>query len=299
VRPSVASVVRVSPLAAALTLAAWAAPSAAQIPPGGIADLAGPRTVGLSASIGSATGNDGLFVNAGAIAARRRYEVELGAYVERRGNDTVTQLVGGSVVDALTSPVAVGLSYRRATEGAYTGNLYQLTLALPVARGFFLGATGKWLSLKGPEITGGGNDDVSAGTMDAGFLFQVNRYVSVGGAGYNLVPTSSDVVAPTGAGAGIGLDSGRRFHVGVDWRIDFDRGDGPTNRYSAGAEVLVGGFMPIRGGYVHDETLDTEWWSVGTGFVTKDVALDVAYRQSVDDASARMLVGAVRLYVFD
>jgi hypothetical protein len=87
--------------------------------------------------------------------------------------------------------------------------------------------------------------------------------------------------------------------VVADWRIDFDRGPSTTNRYSAGAEFLLGGFMPLRGGWTYDETLDTQWWSAGAGFVTKDVALDVAYRQSFDSKSARMLSAAVRLYVFD
>jgi hypothetical protein len=279
-------------------LGAAAAASAAEPPPGGISELAGPRTLALSASVGTATGNDGLWVNAGAIAARRRYEAETGGFVERRGSNNVTQLVGASVVDSTTSALAAGFSYRRSMEGDYTGNVYHLALAGPIAERLFLGVAGKWLSLQGPELDGA-SQDVSALTVDAGFLFQVTPFVSIGGAGYNLVPIENTAIAPTGAGAGIDIGSERAFHVVADWRIDYDRGDGSTNRYSAGAEYLLGGLMPLRGGWMYDETLDTQWWSAGVGLVTKDVALDVGYRQSLDASSVRMFSAAIRLYVFD
>jgi hypothetical protein len=278
--------------------AAAAASAAEPPPPGGITELAGPRTLALSASVGTATGNDGLWVNAGALAARRRYEGETGVFIERRGSENVTQLIGGSVVDSITSAVAAGFSYRRSMEGDYQGNVYHLALAGPIAQRFFLGVAGKWLSLDGPEVDGA-SQDMSALTVDAGFLFQVTSFVSIGGAGYNLVPIENTAVAPTGAGAGIDVGSERAFHVVADWRIDFDRGDGSTNRYAAGAEYLLGGLMPLRGGWTYDETLDTQWWSAGVGLVTKDVALDVGYRQSLDASSARMFSAAIRLYVFD
>jgi hypothetical protein len=55
----------------------------------------------------------------------------------------------------------------------------------------------------------------------------------------------------------------------------------------------------VRAGYVLDETLDTQWWSIGAGLVTRDVAIDVGYRQSVDATSARTIAATVKLYVFD
>lgn len=269
-------------------------------PPGGLADLTGPRALGLSAAIGTASGNEGIFLNPGAIAARRRYTAETDVLVERRGADTVTQLIGGTVVDSQTSGLAAGFSYQRSREGDYTGNLLHLALGGPVADKFFLGVTGKWLSLKGPEVTAGERDDVSALTVDAGFFFQVADYVSLGAAGYNLVPIGHEAVAPRGAGAGLDLGTDRIAHLTVDWRTDLDRDpDKSTNRWSAGVEVLLGGLMPLRAGYVWDETLDTQWWSAGAGLVTRGVAIDVGYRQSLDASSARLLAASVKLNVFD
>src|SRR5512142_310278 len=65
-----------------------AARAADPIPAGGIPDLTGPRSLGLAATIGTASGNEGLYVNPGAIAARKRYAIELGALFDRRGAAT-------------------------------------------------------------------------------------------------------------------------------------------------------------------------------------------------------------------
>lgn len=282
-------------------LALLASPAlAADPPPGGVADLTGPRALGISAAIGTAAGNEAIFFNPGAIAARRRYTAESGVLVERRGADTVTQLIGGTVVDSQTAGLAAGFSYQRARKGVYTGNLFHLALAGPVADRFFVGVTSKWLSLDGPVLPAGGSEHVRAATVDAGFLFQVADYVSLGAAGYNLVPIGSEAVAPRGAGAGLDLGTDRLAHVTVDWRTDLDRDpDRSTNRWAAGVEVLLGGLMPLRAGYVWDGTLGTQWWSAGTGLITRGVAIEFGYRQSLDATSARVLAASLKLNVFE
>jgi hypothetical protein len=279
-------------LLAALALLAGTVARAEPPPPGGIPDLTGPRTLGLSAAIGAASGNDGLYVNPGAIAARKRYSVEAGALFDRRGAETVDRFVGGSIVDSATSPVTAGFSYQRAQEGIYEGNVFHLALAGPIQQGFFLGVTGKWLSVDGPDST-------SAATADAGVLWQISELLSIGGVGYNLVPVGNEEVAPMGAGAGIAIGNDRRFQVTGDWRTDFDRGEKSTNRYAAGVEILLARLVPVRAGWMNDETLDTQWWSVGAGIVTQNgIALDVGYRQSFDDPSARTVAGSVKLFLF-
>jgi hypothetical protein len=262
-------------------------------PPGGVPDLAGPRTLALSASIGLASGNEGLFANPAAIAARRRYSIETGVFIDRRGAQTVAQLFGGSVVDSLSSPVAAGLSYMRAQDGDYTGNLVHLAVAGPIMDKLYLGLTGKWLSVTEVE-------KVSAATVDAGVFWQIAEYVSIGAAGYNLVPISNDRVAPRGYGAGLTLGTDRVAQVTADWRADLDRLDHTTNRYGVGAEVLLGGLVPLRAGWARDETIDTSWWSAGAGFVTRGgIALDVGYRQSLDAPSARTIAASLKMFLFD
>ncbi len=260
---------------------------------GGIPDLTGPRSLALSAAVGVASGNDGIYVNPGALAARKRYSAEAGLLVERRGADTANRFFGGSVVDSLSSPVAAGVAYTRAQEGAYEGNAWNLVVAGPIHEKLFLGVSGKWLSARGDK-------NVSAATGDAGLFWQVSDWVSVGAAGYNLVPINNAEVAPMGAGAGIAVGNDRTVQVTADWRTDLDRVPGKkANRYAAGAEVLLGRLVPVRAGWTRDEVLDTSWWSAGVGLVTKDgIALDLGYRQSFDEPSARTIAASLKVFLF-
>jgi hypothetical protein len=276
-------------LLAALCVAPAAA-AAEPIPSGGIADVAGPRTLALSAAVGVAAGNDGIYVNPGALAARKRYSAETGLYVDRRGAANGARLFGGSIVDSQSSPVTAAVSYLRADEGEYTGNLWHLALAGPVLDKVFLGVAGKYLSVKGPDRT-------SAATVDAGLLLQATQYLSVGVAGWNLVSIANDAVAPMGAGAGLALGDDRIAQVTADWRVDLDRRGETTNRYAVGAEVLLARLIPVRAGFMRDETLDTRWWSLGAGLVTRQAAIDVGYRQSTEDPSARSVAASLKLFL--
>jgi hypothetical protein len=277
----------------AIVLAAAPALAAEPPPPGGVPDIAGPRSLALSAGVGLAAGNDGILLNPASTAARRRYSIEAAGFVDRRGSDSVAEILGGSVVDSLSSPVAAGLSYLRAIGGDYEGNIVHLALAGPIADKLFLGVAGKWLSLDATE-------KVSAATADAGLFWQVGEWLSIGAAGYNLVPISNEEVAPMGVGAGLTLGNDRVFQITGDWRADLDRAEETKNRYGVGAEVLLGGLVPLRAGWARDELIDTSWWSLGAGIVTRGgIALDVGYRQSLDSTSARTIAASMKLFLFD
>jgi hypothetical protein len=274
-------------------LACAASAAAAETPlPAGFPELVGPRALALSASVGVAAGNEGIYVNPGAIAARKRYSVEVGGFIDRRGADTDARFWGSSVVDSLSSPVAGAISYVRSDEGPYTGNAWNGVLAGSIAQGLYLGVGGKYLAFKGPR-------NVSAATVDAGLLWQVAEYVSLGAAGYNLVSIGNPEVAPMGVGAGVGVGSDRSFQVTADWRGDLDRGSRTTNRWAVGAEALLGNLVPVRAGWMRDETLGGSWWSAGAGLVTRNgVAIDFGYRQSFDDPSARAIAATLKIFLF-
>jgi hypothetical protein len=275
-----------------ILLAAGAALAAEPPLPGGIPDLAGPRALALSASTGVASGNEGIFLNPAAIGVRRRYAVESGLIVDRRGAETAGRFYGASVVDSISSPVAVGVSYLRADEGLYTGNVWHGAITGPIAEGFHLGVSAKYLDVDGPQSS-------DAVTVDAGIFWQMASLVSIGAAGYNLVSIANDAIAPMGAGVGVGIGSDQSFQVTADWRADFDRAGETTNRYAAGIEVLLGRTVPIRAGWMKDETLDGQWWSAGAGLVSQGgVALDLGYRQSLDDPSARTIAATLKVFLF-
>jgi hypothetical protein len=283
--------------AAALLASAASARAADPVPAGGLPDVVGPRTLALGGGVGLATGNEGLFLNPGAIAARTRYSVDTVGYLDRRGAENPTQIFGGSVIDSKTSPIAAGFSYlrvQRAAAGAsgdFHGSSWTVAFAGPVADKLFVGASGKFMSLGGVEV-------VRAATVDAGFFWQVSQLVSIGGAGYNLVPVSHELAAPQGVGAGLTLGSEDVFQITGDWRADLERAEVTKNRYGVGAELLLGKMVPLRAGYQVDEVLDTRWWSVGAGVLARNgVALDLGYRQSLDNAAARTFAASLRVFL--
>jgi hypothetical protein len=274
-------------------LAAAAPALAAETPaPGGLPDVVGPRALALSAGIGMAASNEGMFLNPAGVGARKRYSIEAGAFVDRRGADNVQELFGGSVVDSMSSPLTGGFAYFRSQEGSYTGNGWNVLLSAPIAENVYMGFNGKYFDVSGAKAT-------RAVTVDAGLYWQLGELVSFGAAGYNLVPIANETIAPMGVGAGIAIGSDRIAQVTADWRSDFDRAAKTANSYGAGVEVLVARVLPLRAGFLHDEVLGGNWWSAGAGLVSQSgVALDVGYRQSFDDKSARTLAANLKLFLF-
>lgn len=273
---------------AVLAALACAPARAADSPPvAPLPDLTGARTLGLGSSVATAAGNEGIFVNPAAIAASRRYSVEMRGLLERRGAVDVGQLLEGSVVDALTSPVAAGVAWGKIFDGVHEGSIIDFAFAGSVSSGITVGATGKYLNLVGPAR-------VQAVTVDAGLLWRVGEWVSLGAAGYNLVPIGNEIVAPRSVAAGVAVGSDRFLQFTAEWSANLDTAQ-TKNRYAAGVEVLLGQF-PLRGGYAQDELTDSRWWSAGAGVVQGKVGLDVGYRQSLDDETARMVSAALKLY---
>jgi hypothetical protein len=287
-------------LASSCALAVLAAPARALVPcpavpcVGGITALTGPRALALAGGTGVASGNEGLFVNPGAVAARRRYSVETLFGVDRRGATDVGKYVGASVVDALSAPVSVALAWMRPLEGAETGNLFIGGLAGALASRLYLGAQVRYYALE-DHTDGLHVVSVSEVTADAGLFWEVSDLISLGVSGFNLVPTGAEEVAPRTVGAGLAIGSDTGVKLTADWRADFDSVIDPltnqpvtTNRYGVGMEALLGNMVPLRAGYQKDETLGTTWWSVGAGLITASgVSIDAGYRQSLDESDAR------------
>lgn len=297
------------PLLAAAALAAALAPAppaAAQVPvfdppAGGLADVTGPRALALGGGTGVASGNDGIFVNPGATAARKRYSVEGLFAADRRGGADAGKYVGASVVDALSSPVAASFAWVHPLEGFQGGNLFVGGLSGAVADRAWLGVQGRYLSVR-EEDAAGAVTRVNAVTADAGLYWEVSDLLSVGVAGFNLVPTGHERSAPRTLAAGLAVGSDTSLKLTADWRADFDRVRDAadrartTNRFGLGLEVFLGDMVPIRAGWLKDETLDTSWWSAGAGLVAPNgVAIDLGYRQSLTKPDAREVVVAFKL----
>ena len=261
--------------------------------PAGVADLVGPRALALGAYRGVAAGNDGIFTNAASLAASRRYSLESFWLLDRFGDENALQVYNVSVVDSETGSVTSGLSYTRVFSGPWIGNLFYVPVAFPLTNSFFLGLTGKYQSLDGPS-----GDQMRAGNVDVSAFWQMTSRLGMGVAGYNLVDTGHHGQQPRAIGAGLSYGDERRFHVAADWRGDTQRAGKLTNLYAIGAEVLLSDLFPVRASYVKDETRDASFWSAGLGVVSgAGFAIDLAYRQGIDDSSDRTFAAALKLFL--
>jgi predicted porin len=289
---------------AALCLAGGAV-AAEPPPPLGVPDLVGPRTLALQSGIALASGNEALFLNPAALAARRRYVADTFFLTDRRpglsGSSRQQDWFGGAVEDASTTKVAAGLAYARGLKGTETGTLLRLGLASAVSEGVYLGLQGNYYDLHGRSDAG--VRIKSAFNLDAGLFYQVTPTVAIGGTAYNLLGAKREErgVLPRGYGAGVVAGKDTSLQVAADWRYDLDRispkGKKKTNRFSIGAEYLFSGAVPLRAGFEIDETSKTNWWSAGAGYVTTRFGIDLGYRQSTTDPKAKTIGVGLKVYV--
>jgi hypothetical protein len=275
-------------------LCAGGATNAQEPAPAGIPDLVGARGVAMSAFRGVAAGNDLIFNNPAALAARRRYAIEAQWFLDRVDTTTAFQAFGLSVVDSELGSVAGGFAYTRVPSGQFQGNLFHVAAGFPVAQGFYLGATAKYFSLSSAL-----GERVRAANIDAAAFWQATSVLSIGVTGYNLLNSGHRTsVMPRALGAGVAIGDERKYQVVADWRGDFDRRGKLTNLYAAGAEVLLADLVPLRAGYLRDETRNASFWSAGVGIVTgSGIAVDAAFRQGIDRSDDRTFAVGLKIFV--
>lgn len=286
--------------ALSLALCALAAPGPASgqgSPPRPIApiDQLYARGLSLSAYRGLPAGNDGIFYNAAALAARKAFNIEGGWLGTRVGDGFDARYWGGSVVDSVTSSVAGGFAWSWVDALGYrtrsvNGGLTALALAFPISQGFFLGATVDYMRL----ISDAG--DVNAVNVSPAAFWQIARLFSVGAAGYNLINTYHPTLSPRGLGVGLGIGDERLVRVGADWYRSWGEGT-IRDVWSAGGELFLLDVLALRGGWLHDSQLNANAWSAGAGFFVAPVGADVGYRQWFGSSTYRVLAATLKIAI--
>lgn len=258
------------------------------------ADLTGARGLAIGATIGLPGGNEGLFANPGALAARRRYAIETQYLDNRLDGARHWQWLQASVVDSETSAVTGGFSYTRLLAGQATGSLYHLAFAGALGSGLFFGATGKYLSLRSEA-----GRKTGAATADAGAYWQASQLVGIGVAGYNLISIRNREEASPALGVGASVGDGRRFQLAGDWRRDFERAGKTADAWSAGAELLALDALAVRAGWRRDAVRGGSFWSAGLGYVLAGpgAAIDVSYRQGIEAPADRAVQAALKIFI--
>jgi hypothetical protein len=285
-----------------LTLLALAAASAAARP---AAAQEGPipptptnyvyaRSMAMAAYRGLAGDNDAIFYNPAALAARKRFDLNLGGLLYRVGSDTDATMFGGSIVDSVSSPVTGGFSYNYVTTLGYktdglSGGMTNTSAAFAIGDALFLGVTGTYLNIVSPLVK------VNAITVTAGVFMQLGKLFSAGFVGYNLINTYHPDLLPLAMGGGVAVGPGDLFHVTGDWYREYGANDLYTDKWSAGGEVFLFSVGALRGGWLYDAGANLQWWSLGAGFTISGFGADFGYRQSFGGTTFRTLSAMIKV----
>ncbi len=260
-------------LPALLTLAlglAWATPAKAQ-------QVAGPRALAMGdAHRGVGTGNDALFLNPAGMSLYPRYVIET---FWRHDSWTKQSQFSISLVDSKSGPVGGGLAYTYEWVGEGSakrvGSRLDIGSSYALARFLLFGVTMHYI---GQNTEDG---QVQRVTGDTGFMILVGQILSIGITGHNVInPVEEADAAPRMFGGGLNVRIIPDLNLAFDWRKSVE----PENKSAAyhwGAEYILGKMIPIRAGYVSDEVLNQQRWSLGLGFIHPSFGVDVSYSHTI------------------
>jgi hypothetical protein len=265
----------------------------------------GPRGLAMGGALrAAAISTPSLYVNPAAMALGRLYHLEA-AY--QYDGAVQGHLANASIVDS-TNKIAGGLG---ATYGVSdpdhadrTAYDLRLGMAVPIANGFSIGGTFKYLHLdqEGIPETGGAeaaaNDDplLDDFTFDAGALLKLGSILSLGVAGYNLTNLGTPE-APLEIGFGVALSLGDVAVVDADAVLDLTTYDKAIARYAVGAEYFAANRYPIRLGYAIDPREETQFVSGGLGYVDQRFSAELGLRQQIVGGGDTSLALSVKFFV--
>ena len=287
----------------ALALAIWALPAVAlAVPPLYLPDdVTGARSMAMGDAFrGVATSNDAIVENPAGLVLTPHYE--LGGFFAW---DTAAPAAywNGSIVDATTIPVAVGLSYTHIGSGTgygvtpdatgrYVGASYRLALAYPVSDILSIGANVNWLVYGGD--VGNEGSGVNAITGTAAVMLKLSDLFSISAVGYNLLPVATPL-APLRVALGAAFGSDTTFRLDVEGVASLGTND--AFDIHAGGEYFLGGMFAIRAGYFYSGLTESSFGSIGAGLVLTSFAVDVAYRNSINPWSDHLIVADLKFFL--
>lgn len=240
------------------------------------ADIEGPRALAMGgAQRASGLSNDAIYLNPAAIAAEKRYTLNLqGEHDFGIGYDTF----GASVSDSTAGPVAGALAFNRVLIGPEgdrrVGNLFSLALAVPLSDFLVIGASGKFLHIA--EF--GKVHNVA--TPDVGLIVRAS-IVTLGFTAYNLIDVKSrELPRQYGFGANFTLISSLKLEG--DLVVDTSTNDKATLSYHAGLQWEVIPLLAVRAGYLEDRILGQRAISGGIGiYIPPGFSIELAYKHEL------------------
>jgi opacity protein-like surface antigen len=247
--------------------------------------------------------NAALYLNPAGLSLARVYHVEtLYSYVPTSNG----HVVGASVVDSVTSTLAMGLSFNYITwdPDHEDRSEYDVRLAAAYAIGsyFALGLTLKYLYAEmegrgplGPNVMErNGDDPLNTVTVDVGAIITIRNMLNIGVVGYNLTSTGSSS-APISLGTALSLQL-RNFAIVADVLLDFTTREDLSIRVMGGAEYFLANHYPIRLGYRYDDGRGSHAISGGFGYVSQSWGIEISLRQDVSAEDLETVLGLTLRY---
>ncbi len=266
------------------------------------------RSAGMGGALRAfSNSTDALFANPANMAATRVYHLGALAQIYPQAD---RQTYGAAIVDSIVSAsrLAGGVSatWNRQDPSGVDRTYFDVRFALayPFSDHFFLGATGRYLSLKQdgfprglyslhPSAAAGGLNDkaiVENLTFEAGLTVKPVNEVAISLVGQNLTDPGNGYL-PLMLGGGIAYGSDL-FTVEGDVLGDFTTYNESKARVMFGGEFLAGDHFPLRAGYRYDQGAVTHAISFGAGYTDTAYSIDLALQQTVSGgASTAITIG--------
>ncbi len=272
-----------------------------------------PRTAGMAGALRAfSNSTDALFMNPANMASSRVYHL---AALAQIWPEASRQTYGAAIVDSIvsTSRLAGGLaaSWTGQDPSGVDRSAFDVrfALAFPFSDHFYLGATGRYLSLKqngypkglydlAPSLAAGGEhgNAISQGiTFDAGATLKPIEELAISIVGSNLTnPGTSFLPLMFGGGIGYGTTD---FTVEADGLADFTTYGSTKARAMLGGEYLVGDHVPLRLGYRYDQGAESHAVTGGLGYLDSAYSIDLAVQRVVSGAAATAIIIGFQYHV--
>ncbi len=284
-------------LAAALCLPSAALAEIQEAPPVSgnaylLSDMAGARSVGMGDAFRAVgTSNDAISEDPAALAMSTHYELD-GFF--GYSFSSPASYWNASIVDANTTPVAVGIGYTHLASGMFQDRFSgsDLRLALGYAlipSQLFIGISGQWLDFRYALPT-------NAITGDAAIVYKPVDIVSIAAIGYNLVDIDQETLAPRKLSLAAAVGSDTTFRVAADGVMNIAT-PSPVLDFHLGGEYLIAQLVAVRAGYLYDGMIKQNFGTLGAGVIVTGFAFDVGLRQSIAPWNDTALIFDIKLFL--
>jgi hypothetical protein len=268
-----------------------------------LTDSLGPRAIAVGESLrAQSVGSLSTVLNPAGLALNRQLVFE-GSYGFR--NEDSASIANISACDS-TTPIAGCFYYHYMTAGPETGGMKSrrrfheggVSAARALTPQLLLGTNTRYFDYNSDLMD---EEDADGFTVDVGLIFVPTKIVNIAAVGYNLIGTKS-VQYPRAAATGVTVRPGSgALGINLDavWKLQPEEGE-KTGRYGGGLEYFLSSGdgaagYPLRVGGVHDVSGDRSYFTIGAGFASAKVGLDIGARRQIGDEQELVIQAGLRL----